>query len=436
LAGNGLAGLVLGAAAAAGTLTWFFFYKPAAGDDTRLNQLKLRAREEAERAAGLELLLIQLVAEVGITSDTVTSGLNAFQRRLAGARELGSQEAKLASLEERLKLLLSAKRRLEDGESQVRESERALRSTLLRSGLDEPDLVNSLRLFEEGFKKRATFDLLLDKIASVKEQRKAHLGNRTEADLVSQKDSLERDQLAVLSSGPELVDAVAGRTVQELEELSSRTRQDMAEVQTRMAQLEAVMQTVLSRHRPRAEIEEDIARFEAEASRLTRFSEALALARDMLGEASDEVHRDFGPRLAHSLGGSLRRLTNGRYEGAFVDPKDFSIRLQAAGGHRVVDVGLVSTGTREQAYLLLRIELARMLSASREPLPLFMDDPFVNFDEKRLRKALELLLEISEENQVLLFTKDPFPAEWLKQSLIGGRSFKAHGLPGPAAGWA
>ncbi|MDP2660285.1 MAG: AAA family ATPase [Dehalococcoidia bacterium] len=434
LAGNGPAGLILVAAAALGTLALYFFYKPAAGDYARLSQLRLRAQEEAGRAAGLELRLMRLVAELGITTDSVTSGLDAFQRRLAAARELGSQEARLASMEGRLKLLLSGKQRLEDSESRVKEAERALRSTLLRAGLDEPDLENSLRLFEERFKKRAAFEVLQDKIASLKEQRKARLGNRTEADLAFQKDSLKMDQLAVLSSGPEPVGAVAEKPVQDLEGLASRTRQEVAEVQNRMAQLEAIMQTVLSRHRPRAEIEEDIARFEEEVVRLTRFSEALTLARGMLGEASDEVHRDFGPRLAHSLGASLQRLTNGRYEGAFVDPKDFSLRLQAAGDHRVVDIGQVSAGTREQAYLLLRIELARMLSASREPLPLFMDDPFVNFDEKRLRKALELLLEISEENQVLLFTKDPFPADWLKQSFLGGCGFKAHELPGPVLG--
>ena len=45
-------------------------------------------------------------------------------------------------------------------------------------------------------------------------------------------------------------------------------------------------------------------------------------------------------------------------------------------------------------------------------LPIVLDDPFVNYDEKRLKISKELLDEISVEHQVILFTHSPEYAKW------------------------
>jgi len=47
-------------------------------------------------------------------------------------------------------------------------------------------------------------------------------------------------------------------------------------------------------------------------------------------------------------------------------------------------------------------------------LPLVLDDPFVNCDEQRLSRLLELLAQLSRERQVLLFTKDEATAQRLE----------------------
>jgi len=96
-----------------------------------------------------------------------------------------------------------------------------------------------------------------------------------------------------------------------------------------------------------------------------------------------------------------------------------------------VGVDELSAGTQEQAYLLLRIELARMLSTNRETPPLILDDPFVNFDDRRLHSMLELLVDISKENQVLLFIKDAFILQWFRSNYEEGIAFKIHELPAP-----
>jgi uncharacterized protein YhaN len=64
----------------------------------------------------------------------------------------------------------------------------------------------------------------------------------------------------------------------------------------------------------------------------------------------------------------------------------------------------LSKGTVDQIYLALRLALVDALSATGEPAPMLLDDPFANYDDGRLRVTLELMQEVAQRNQVLLFT--------------------------------
>ena len=46
----------------------------------------------------------------------------------------------------------------------------------------------------------------------------------------------------------------------------------------------------------------------------------------------------------------------------------------------------LSTGTREQLYLAIRLAYAQHYCRENEPLPLVMDDVLVNFDDERSRR--------------------------------------------------
>jgi uncharacterized protein YhaN len=66
----------------------------------------------------------------------------------------------------------------------------------------------------------------------------------------------------------------------------------------------------------------------------------------------------------------------------------------------------LSTGTRDLIYLAMRVAISDLLSSSKEPLPLLLDDPFVHFDATREQKALAYLSDIAKEYQILFFSKD------------------------------
>ena len=44
------------------------------------------------------------------------------------------------------------------------------------------------------------------------------------------------------------------------------------------------------------------------------------------------------------------------------------------------------------------------MSENVESIPMVLDDPFANYDEGRLLNAMQLLVEVGQRDQVLLFT--------------------------------
>ncbi len=73
-------------------------------------------------------------------------------------------------------------------------------------------------------------------------------------------------------------------------------------------------------------------------------------------------------------------------------------------GGAVVHVGQLSDGARDQLYLALRLAFVERHLESIGPLPLVLDDIFIHFDDRRTAAGLEVLGELSQRTQVLLFT--------------------------------
>jgi DNA repair exonuclease SbcCD ATPase subunit len=64
---------------------------------------------------------------------------------------------------------------------------------------------------------------------------------------------------------------------------------------------------------------------------------------------------------------------------------------------------LYSTGYRDLFALCLRFALTDALF-SEEPVPMILDDPFVNLDDAKLGEAIRLLERLSGDRQILYFT--------------------------------
>lgn len=70
--------------------------------------------------------------------------------------------------------------------------------------------------------------------------------------------------------------------------------------------------------------------------------------------------------------------------------------------HTFFEPNEVSQATSEQIYVALRLALATTLYEKYQ-FPIIIDDSFVNFDQKRTKKVIELLREL-KGHQILFFT--------------------------------
>ena len=163
-----------------------------------------------------------------------------------------------------------------------------------------------------------------------------------------------------------------------------------------------------------AEVEDEIAYFEARISALESFRRSLDRAMQVLQEAAEEYHREFSPRLQSILNETLSFLTDGKYAEAHVGAKDLSLAITVPETGYLQTPDVLSYGTQDELYVLLRIAIAQLMTSQGETIPIMLDDPFVNFDTHRLARMLELLVRLSERYQVFLFTKDASIREWFE----------------------
>ena len=97
----------------------------------------------------------------------------------------------------------------------------------------------------------------------------------------------------------------------------------------------------------------------------------------------------------------MARLTGDRYPAV-------SLSRELEGAVRTEDGVLprsalyLSRGTADQLYLAVRLAVCQLCLPQKPPV--FLDDALASFDDERLARALELLLELAREQQILLFT--------------------------------
>ena len=170
-----------------------------------------------------------------------------------------------------------------------------------------------------------------------------------------------------------------------------------------------------------AEAEEVLEAAQAELARVQNLRQTLGTAITFLERAQERVHRDIAPVLRTTVLERLARVTGGRYVDCRVDPESLTVEVVDADG-RWNSAGLLSHGTAEQLYLLLRLALAQHLTAhTGEVCPLILDDVLSAADGERKRGLLATLLAISESVQVILFTHEDDVRSWAEESLTDGR---------------
>ncbi len=162
-----------------------------------------------------------------------------------------------------------------------------------------------------------------------------------------------------------------------------------------------------------AALEESVGDNERRLADLELEREALRVAIDTLDDSVREFQEGDVHRLETEISSLFARITGDRY---------VTVRLTGSmepvleRGDRVnIDPDSLSQGARDQLYFAMRVAMARHLSR-RTKLPFFLDDPFVNFDEERLKVTRELLGHL-EDHQIIMVTCNRAYEPWADRIL-------------------
>ena len=232
----------------------------------------------------------------------------------------------------------------------------------------------------------------------------------------------ESDALSASSDAGELAEARAGGPtrddLRELERRVSEARDAWNEARGELAQFARDLPSVV-------DAEEELAAAGQELERVERLDRTLRKTTDFLESAEERVHRDIALVLRETVLEWLPRVTNGRYSDCRVDPETLAVEVRGEGG-RWRRAELLSHGTAEQLYLLLRVALARHLTQPGEVCPLILDEVVSACDAERKREVLEALRSISESVQVVLFSHEQEVLMWARERLTASRHRLIH----------
>ncbi|MGV2940676.1 AAA family ATPase [Mesobacillus sp. LC4] len=127
-----------------------------------------------------------------------------------------------------------------------------------------------------------------------------------------------------------------------------------------------------------------------------------AIARDLLSKTIDRYKDERMPRMLAKAESFLSILTDGSYV-RIIPQISGSGFLIERNDHVLFEANELSQATAEQVYVSIRLALAAD-HHDRYPFPIIIDDSFVNFDHNRTNRTIRLLREMSNNNQILIFT--------------------------------
>ena len=335
------------------------------------------------------------------------------------ARALLERHRRYLSLRPRLELAGRLTTEVAGQEAALETIEGQLRSLMAAAGITEADVDEGLRAFETAAQDHARHQSALARATEASRRRDAALAGRTIEETETRLADCEHALTDLLAKRPDLADLETDRSLEQLAKERDRLRDELQEAQLEERSLEQKVNLVLEQHRPVSELEEEAHRWQREVERLEKARAAVALARSQIEEAMVQVYRDFAPAVNTFLSEGIESVTEGRYTRAHVDPASLRVSLLVPETGQVITDPPVSHGTRTMVYVLMRVGLAQHMSAIGEPVPLVLDDPFVDLDSRRLPLMMDYLLRLSERMQVLFFTKDASIVRWFEEHASG-----------------
>jgi hypothetical protein len=383
------------------------------------------AADSATRAAslreGVRLAEEQLRASLAARGVAATPDLRAAATAYEAACAERDDLAREAAGAEGLLRAIEARKAAEEGAARAAEAaaalEHGLRAAAQRIGAqgDEPPeaLAASLAAWQG---KRAELARASEVAIREWQELQGLLAGTTLASL--QQEAARRDQAAarLLAAAGDAVLAAgdASEALAAARAEASRAKATVDALTGELRQLATTLPDV-------AEAEERSASALTELARVQELAAVIDETLALLEAAERRVHRDLAPILTESVQRHLPAITGGAYTEVGMNPRDLSVDVKEARTGQWRDARLLSEGTREQIYLLLRVAMAEHLVTTDERAPLLLDEVTAQSDPDRKRRILDVLHALSADRQVILFSHDAEVVDWATQALTAPR---------------
>lgn len=380
-------------------------------EDAKISQVAATANAAREAEEGRVAAREKVVARIDAALDRVRapsgSTVDRAERYLESCRR--DEHAKglrqrLGEVRAHLSDITRPERELADRGTERDTRRRDLEAALKGLGIDGHDLAAARTELDQRVRVGRAGDKRRTEALTAKQALDARMSGRSLEDLEREVSRAETALRSHEEDHPNI--AAASGDVPSLRARLEDTKQDLAEASQLAAGLRAQIAEREGRLPVVPELRERLATLDEQIDQRQLALDAIRTAREALSEAARQAHRNFAPHLQRALRQSLPLFTSGRYRDATI-ADDLSISVIAPETQSQVPADCLSFGTRDQIYLVQRLEIAKMLIPTTGPVPLLLDEPFAEFDPDRERSALELLCREAEQRQVVLFSKDP-----------------------------
>ena len=152
---------------------------------------------------------------------------------------------------------------------------------------------------------------------------------------------------------------------------------------------------------------------------LTLKYDAYVLAIDKLTFAANSLRGKIAPELSATSGRLMGELSDGKYKEIGVSDKlEMTYSFDEEGSVHTKEIDYVSSGTKDIAYVSLRLALADLFGKKGHNLPVVFDEAFARLDDNRLKNMLVVAKEYAKgDNQAIILTSQTREAVIIKEIL-------------------
>ncbi|MDU2499770.1 AAA family ATPase [Finegoldia magna] len=155
--------------------------------------------------------------------------------------------------------------------------------------------------------------------------------------------------------------------------------------------LEKSVNLLLEKEERLADINENIQKYESEIT-------SIELAMDLINKSINKLHKNFIPRINKKVSEMMAYST--KYKDKFRVDENLDVSIY--DGVKFYEQKHLSSGTFDLLSVFIRISVLEELMGL--DYLMILDDCFVQLDDVRYKKCLDLLFKISNNNQIILFS--------------------------------